>query len=244
MEESYGGSPESVEEKSSEMEESYGGSPESLHEHSSEMEQSYGDSPESVEEKSSNIPELSGGTPNSEETSSVASDILNNLEDDTDGSTSSIVDSLVKQTGGYGNLNNNLSNTSYDNTDETGESVNSMVLDDLSNTSIEGGRSSGSLDNSEMTEYDEKNFPITKSIFIKLVENLKKTKKIKVSKMNIDCMNKIIEKIKRNSNINNKVLLDFRNVVNNINKSIKKYNYNDTCNMRINKYLMLFMNRL
>ena len=57
-------------------------------------------------------------------------------------------------------------------------------------------------------------------------------------------MNKIINKIKKSNNINNKVLLDFKNIVNNINKSIKKYNYNDTCNSQINKYLMLFMNKL
>ena len=62
--------------------------------------------------------------------------------------------------------------------------------------------------------------------------------------MNIDCMNKMINKIKKHNNINNSILLDFKNVVNKINKSIKKHNYNNTCNMEINKYLMSFSNKL
>ena len=249
---SLGGSPNS-EEDSESLPQSADGSPNS-EEDSESVRHSAGGSPNS-EEDSEFSPQSDAGSPKSvESTSSVALsdggspvsfyESTSSLTGSLGGSpvsfyesTSSVVQSDSDSPVSYNTLEDesNLSKTSYY---TGGETDNSLSLNDLSETSV-GGGGSGII-----IQYDKNNYSITKSIFLKFVENLKNSKKINISKMNIDCMNKMINKIKKHSNINNSILLDFKNVVNKINKSIKKHNYNNTCNMEINKYLMSFSNKL
>ena len=84
-------------------------------------------------------------------------------------STSSVVQSLNDSPVSYNTLEDsidesNLSKTSYY---TGGETDNSLSYNDLSETSV-GGGGSGII-----TQYDKNNYSITKSIFLKLVENLK-----------------------------------------------------------------------
>ena len=172
------------------------------------------------------IPSFMGGSSNDlSDTSSIMGGSSNDLSD-----TSSIM----------GESSNDLSDTS---------SIMGGSSNNLSDTSIMGGSSNNlSSMSSTISDYSEnlyKNDSLNKSIFLRLLESLKTTKKINMSTLNLQCLNDIIKAINDEEvPVTNKLLLEFKYTLEKVNNNMKKYNYKNECNQGINTYLMSFLNKL